>query len=193
MARFRVEDLLINVVGPGGWCGPALTRCIGVTLPNCGGVTLVGCQAVTLVGCEGQTLVGCGATLCGGNVTVCLGVSRCLGATLIAGCDAGCTLGTCSDACTWCSGECSKKATCEANKTTLVPSREEDLAELDALKRQLRSVLSEVETQERVLAEQAQLTNLEQVEHMEEQLSQALAAVQQQKDALRHSGAESSE
>ena len=126
MARFRVEDLLINVVGPGGWCGPALTRCIGVTLPNCGGVTLVGCQAVTLVGCEGQTLVGCGATLCGGNVTVCLGVSRCLGAALIAGCDAGCTLGTCSDACTWCSGECSKKATCEANKTTLVPSREED-------------------------------------------------------------------
>jgi len=150
MPQFRVEDLLVNLWGGvGGLCGNGVTRCIGVSLPNCIGVSLPNCPGGSLLGCAGRV-------------------------SLIADCDAGCSLGTCSDACTWCSGECSKQKTCEANKTTLQPSREEDLAELAALKVQLRSALSQVDIREREIHESTQPVTAHQAALVEEQLTYLL-------------------
>jgi hypothetical protein len=197
MPRFRVEDLLVNIVAGSPpqtfqGCGSPVTFVIA-----CGdGPTLVG--PPTLVGFQPTTFQGCGSPVtfviaCGNGPTRVApptlvgcnnGMTFCVGGTLIAGCDAGCTLGTCSNACTYCSDACSRKATCEVNKTTLVVAHEEERAELDALRQQLRAALVAVDEREESLRAEQEMSDLDEVTRVEQSLAATLDEVRRRKAEL---------
>jgi hypothetical protein len=177
MGYFRVRDLMINVMPEGGQpelgCRAA-TQCLNVSLPDCVGQTAVNCAAAT--------------RLCG--VSLCAGVSRCVGVTIpwVAGagsCDAGaCSLVPCTGDCTH--NYCSVTGSCEKSLQQLTP--EMHLEELAQLKEQLNQQLGAVEAQERAVGEALEPTTLEEVTALEAKLEDALKDVRARKAKLESDG-----
>jgi hypothetical protein len=123
MARFRVSDLMVSLVmvqpgEPSAVCG--LSLCRGVSLLD----------SSDAIQCIDPSLIGCG-------ISICARITRCMGATLVDGCDGG-------------QSDFSKG--CRGNGTTCaMPDPALQLRELAVLKEQLRQTLARVEQGEQLL------------------------------------------
>ena len=170
MAQFKVRDLMINVLpeeGVGRW--------------GCG---ITFCAPPTMVGCDGPSFCNPLSIACRG-ISFCPNITRCIGVTLIGGCDAGpCSLVPCTDGCS----RCTVNATpCHTPTVGLIGV--EQPGDLVALKAQLRQALAQVEAQEQALEESMRPQTLEEATALEEKLEEALEEVRERKEELQE-GAE---
>jgi hypothetical protein len=190
MRRFKVKDLMINVMPEGGpqEAVPGVAGCgINISIVGCGNsCVLPSCPAVSV----------CGLTLggCGGGLTLCAGATYCIGRSRIGGCDpdvTGC-VGECSiQPCSanMCTGHCSDGCSPVASLTVQGCVRfgaADQLEELALLKAQLTRTLQQIEAQHRTVQAQMEPQTLEEVETLETKLSEALDEVRARKAELQN-------
>jgi hypothetical protein len=175
MPRFRLRNLLIDVLPPQGEDHPGL---LGGCAPRtfCTGPTMM-CGPLT--GCAGQTLANCGPfTVCGALTRPCLGI------TVIGGCDAGvCTLTPCTDTCTRCTEHATKCHTPTTARLDLFSP-----GDLAMLKAELVSIVEAMDEHERREAERGQPQTADEAAELEAVLSAALADVRARKEELGSTG-----
>jgi hypothetical protein len=186
MPRFRVKDLMINIVGEGDQgfpcelisvCGDVTYLCVEDT-QGCAFTEACDCSVQTCgltcdmtVQCTPCTQLTCGCTC--SNCTACS--ARTCGACSAASCtvrSVGCTPRTFG---------CGASLRCTP---TFDPARPLGPDALAVLKNELRAALARVEAEEVRLAEQMQPQTLDDVARLESKLSEALEDLQRRREEL---------
>jgi hypothetical protein len=189
MPRFRVSDLMINVgEGGGGFPCELITNCAGVTelcVENTQGCAFTQnclCTIQTACGdeftCWCSICTPCSPRTCGCTCTAC---SACTGCTVITPCGqlSHCTFRT---ACTFASA-CGVSIRC-------TPTFAQGFAgglqpeHLSQLKEELRATLEQVEAEEQRLKERMQPQTLDDVNQLEQKLTDALDELRRRREEL---------
>lgn len=149
MQRFKVRDLMVNFLPEGG----QVPFCRGVTLPDC-----------TFNTVNTLRYDPCGMTICP-PVTLCVQISL----FVACGSDGGSSCNACVTDGGATTGGCGP-----GTGPKLVGDMGRQLEDLTLLKQQLKQSLSQVEAQERAVAESLRPQTLDEVQQLEEKLTGAL-------------------
>lgn len=179
MARFRVKDLMISVVGEGGGDG---FPCELISV--CGDVTFL-CVEDTQ-GCAFTEACNCSVQTCGVSCDLTVQCTPCTQRTCGCTCSncTGCSPRTCtvfSVGCTPRSVGCGVSLKCTPTFDPTRPIGPDDLA---TLKGELRAALARVEAEEARLAEQMQPQTLDDVQRLESKLGEALEDLRRRRAEL---------
>lgn len=165
MRQFRVRDLMINVL-PEGELQP---YCRVVTLPDCANNT--------------EMVVDCG-------ISICRTISRCVQVTLLAACDAD--GGASCDACVT-KGTVSTGGCKPGTGGKLGADIGQYLDDLAILKAELTATLSRVEARERVVEESLRPQSLDEVQQLEEKLTEALDELRERRTEIEQAAPKTAE
>ncbi len=167
MSRFKYRNLLIDVL-PGDDAAAQAQRIDCDLFASCGWTACLGCTGAPTA-CHQATVVGCpGITQCG-----------------------GCTLQLTPPQCDFTCSEVPSGACLPcSNLTDVEPKHRSGPRELAVLRERLRSALAEVEAKQQQQDERMRPRTVGEAEALESQLSDALAALREQKERLQRGEAD---